>query len=324
MEIDCVPMREISMPAVEADFYVIEYVFKICIKDSDYHSIALSYDPESDITYGIVICQTYSPSLHYLYYTELALQSDELARRSLWSAFKGCTRLANHPLLVPVILATTLLKLNTKKAIQTAYPVSTHLGTLKRWRKGFNHFERDIESKIIPTERELQDSLEGSNMMIWGLKIHLDLIETLLRYLSNLRSTHLGHRLTPLPQVQDQNDNQQSSSPLLAQQSAYLEECLRNIQNNQRDVLLGTKFHKQFQLLQLSKLSAIREDYGNLLNRSIAEATKMDSATMKTLAEDAKRDSSSMKAIALLTMIFLPSTYVSVRSTLFHLPPTLP
>lgn len=33
------------------------------------------------------------------------------------------------------------------------------------------------------------------------------------------------------------------------------------------------------------------------------------------IAEDTKRDSSSMKAVALLTMLFLPSTYVWVSES---------
>lgn len=46
--------------------------------------------------------------------------------------------------------------------------------------------------------------------------------------------------------------------------------------------------------------------------KAIAIAAKQDSATMKTIAIETKRDSSAMKAIVVLTMVFLPGTFVAV------------
>lgn len=47
--------------------------------------------------------------------------------------------------------------------------------------------------------------------------------------------------------------------------------------------------------------------------KAIAIAAKQDSTTMKTIAIAAKRDSSAMKTIAVLTMVFLPGTFVAVN-----------
>src|ERR1700753_2172183 len=51
--------------------------------------------------------------------------------------------------------------------------------------------------------------------------------------------------------------------------------------------------------------------------KTIAEATKRDSSAMKTIAEATKRDSSAMKTIAIMTMLFLPATYLAA---LFNMP----
>lgn len=47
-------------------------------------------------------------------------------------------------------------------------------------------------------------------------------------------------------------------------------------------------------------------------SKQLATVSVRDSSVMKTLAAASKQDSSAMKTIALLTMIFLPATFVSV------------
>jgi hypothetical protein len=47
-------------------------------------------------------------------------------------------------------------------------------------------------------------------------------------------------------------------------------------------------------------------------SKMIAAASKEDSDTMKQIAFETKKDSSAMKTIALLTMFFLPGTFVAV------------
>lgn len=44
----------------------------------------------------------------------------------------------------------------------------------------------------------------------------------------------------------------------------------------------------------------------------IAQASKEDSAVMKTIAVETKRDSSAMKTISILGMVFLPGTFIAV------------
>jgi Mg2+ and Co2+ transporter CorA len=44
----------------------------------------------------------------------------------------------------------------------------------------------------------------------------------------------------------------------------------------------------------------------------IAEASKEDSAVMRTIALDTQRDSSAMKTISILGMVFLPGTFIAV------------
>ena len=44
----------------------------------------------------------------------------------------------------------------------------------------------------------------------------------------------------------------------------------------------------------------------------LARASKEDNAVMRTIATETKKDGSSMKTIAVLGMLFLPSTFVAV------------
>jgi len=44
----------------------------------------------------------------------------------------------------------------------------------------------------------------------------------------------------------------------------------------------------------------------------LARASQQDSAVMRAIAVDTKKDSSSMKTIAVLGMLFLPSTLIAV------------
>ena len=50
------------------------------------------------------------------------------------------------------------------------------------------------------------------------------------------------------------------------------------------------------------------------LNRQQAVQSERQAQSMADLAYDAKRDSEVMKAITIVTLIFLPATFVSVRS----------
>jgi hypothetical protein len=47
---------------------------------------------------------------------------------------------------------------------------------------------------------------------------------------------------------------------------------------------------------------------------AIAEASSKDSAVMRAIAVETRRDSTAMKTIAVLTMFFLPGTFVAVCS----------
>jgi hypothetical protein len=44
----------------------------------------------------------------------------------------------------------------------------------------------------------------------------------------------------------------------------------------------------------------------------LARASKEDSEVMRTIAVESKKDSSAMKTIAILTMFFLPGTFLAV------------
>ena len=47
---------------------------------------------------------------------------------------------------------------------------------------------------------------------------------------------------------------------------------------------------------------------------AMAMASKEDSAVMRQIALETKRDSSAMKTVAMLTMFFLPGTFVAVSA----------
>lgn len=46
----------------------------------------------------------------------------------------------------------------------------------------------------------------------------------------------------------------------------------------------------------------------------LARASKEDSQVMRTIAIESKKDSSSMKTMAILTMLFLPGTFLAVST----------
>jgi len=49
------------------------------------------------------------------------------------------------------------------------------------------------------------------------------------------------------------------------------------------------------------------------LSQKLAEDSRLLAADSRELAAAAKRDSSALKAIAVLTMLFLPGTFIAVR-----------
>jgi hypothetical protein len=64
-------------------------------------------------------------------------------------------------------------------------------------------------------------------------------------------------------------------------------------------------FGRNITIAEQSKLIAER-------SQTIARLTKEDSAVMREIAAASKQDSSSMKALAVLTMVFLPFTFLAV------------
>lgn len=68
-------------------------------------------------------------------------------------------------------------------------------------------------------------------------------------------------------------------------------------------------FDRNITIAEQSKLTAER-------SQIIARLTKNDSAVMRDIAAASKQDSSSMKALAVLTMVFLPFTFLAVSSVL--------
>ena len=69
--------------------------------------------------------------------------------------------------------------------------------------------------------------------------------------------------------------------------------------------------HDNFLSLRTATFS--RDD--NLQMKAIAELSRQDNLQMKEISLAAQRDSSDMRAIAVLTLIFLPATFVAVSHT---------
>lgn len=304
------------MKAIDAYEYATEYVFKIGIMGEDYFSLALSYDLQTNITHGMLLCQTRYVGFHRLYYSENKFRTHDRGRKSLWNALHLCVELANHPLLIPVLLANTAIDLALKREFRSGVPVTREKRNFKNWRENLVEFEKETEDIIRPSEKKLQNSYYESRWIIWRCQCHEHLLQTISKYIVDLHSRDFGAGL----EAQTDGIQQLQDLPTgLDRQSAYLEECIQNLQNTNQNLLAKTEFSRDMG-------TSTREDYSNLISRIIAENTLEDGRTMKMLTdktleesrimkdltEATKRDSSSMKAIALLTMLFLPSTWVSV------------
>lgn len=80
----------------------------------------------------------------------------------------------------------------------------------------------------------------------------------------------------------------------------------------------SSSFHQRLtvQLSQIYHLMAQKASRTNLevakSSAVVAKSAKEDSAVMRQIALETKRDSSAMKTIAMLTMFFLPGTFVAV------------
>ena len=282
----------------------------------DYFSLALSYDPESNITYGMLVCQTHSVGFHRLYYSEKKFRTHDRGRKSLWNVLQLYFELANHPLLIPVLLANTVIDLALKREFRAGVPIRREKKNFKDWRENLVEFEKETEDILRPSEKKLQNSFYESQWIIWRCRCHEHLLQATSKYIAALHSCDVGastgFRVKETQQRQD-------LLAALERQSAHLEECIQNLQNTNRNLLAKTEFSRDIG-------TSTRDDYGTLISRTIAENTLEDgrimkmltnktldeSKIMKDLTEATKRDSSSMKAIALLTMLFLPSTWVSV------------
>ena len=184
--------------------------------------------------------------------------------------------------------------------------LSNITSSLKMCRSTLHKIGSEVNSVLSAAEEGLQESFYWAQLLFSRSIGSSRLLEAILKYLTTFEQKRAAayHRAS----IRYDND----LTDRLSQQTACLEQSVQNLLNLQRSILAKIEYIKETEAFHLSNLSLIRQDYGNLVSQKIAKAAKWDSEVMRGLAEDMKKDSSSMKAIALLTMVFLPSTFVSV------------
>ncbi|KAL9017497.1 MAG: hypothetical protein Q9185_005163 [Variospora sp. 1 TL-2023] len=81
-----------------------------------------------------------------------------------------------------------------------------------------------------------------------------------------------------------------------------------------------SNFHFQLQLLGslLSRSESNKARLQNEITLAFNAEAQRDSKVQVRIAEEARKKTASMKAIAVVTMIFLPSTFVAPDPVLFH------
>ncbi|KAI4148608.1 MAG: hypothetical protein LQ340_005031 [Diploschistes diacapsis] len=194
---------------------------------------------------------------------------DRQRRRSLWRALEHCAEPLNHPLLLPIILTNNVIGLAARREFQAAQPIARIKNTIsRRERRILTGSRRGWTTQLRPSRRSSQKSFYEAQSIEWRCKCHAESIAEFRQDTS--RSFARGRP-----------SNHCSSLEKIEQQSEYLGERMQNLRNTRRDILEKTEYFREPETFHLSNLSLIREDFGNLISRSIAEATKQDSEAMR-------------------------------------------
>ncbi|KAL8909969.1 MAG: hypothetical protein Q9171_004735 [Xanthocarpia ochracea] len=103
----------------------------------------------------------------------------------------------------------------------------------------------------------------------------------------------------------------QSLQGLKEQQEEFTGQHLQQIKSNSNS---KRHFHFQLQLLQslLSRSESNKARLQNEITLAFNAEAQRESKVQVHIAEEARKKTASMKAIAVVTMIFLPSTFVAL------------
>ena len=255
-----------------------DFLLKSGLHIDGHYTIALSHDAESRATYGLMEANTDWGSLHI-----------RVGRR-----IHAIGHLSCQPMLLPAVAGEHVLTLSLEK-IKDA---ERRLGKLEEATGQHTFSTRPkgdpLQLDFIVATRSLNSTSMTLGVVEMRLKAILATLRTLVDFIDHLQPSTSKGRMA----------DSASDSGLLKEYVAYLTSLADNM-------LLRTRFNQERTQTQLQVVYNFMSQKDNLVNIEVA-------ADSRKIAQASKRDSSAMKSIALLTMVFLPGTFVAVRPSVLE------
>ncbi|KAI9870322.1 MAG: hypothetical protein M1830_004380 [Pleopsidium flavum] len=201
--------------------------------------------------------------------------------------------LADHPMFLPVIVGNFVSKLFAQK-IDSAnrrlngIEETTGMHTFD-WRPKGNPFAMDM----LQTTRSLNSCSATLGVLEMRISSLIQMFETILRYNDYI------YDAVPTDRKEGLRESQY-----------VLDDSIENLINLCKSLLLRVVYNQKRATTQLAVVYNFMQQKDNLTNIGVA-------ADSRSIAQASKRDSSAMKTIAVLTMVFLPGTFIS---SLFAMP----
>ena len=253
------------------------YIFSTLFRHSPFWSAAGSYNPASKTTHVLLDCK--------------ASASAKSIER-LKSYLKSMAVLAMHPLALPLLI----IDLETTLTMVDCQQWLTELQKLERETGQRPHGTMEYRP-VDPLEIDFPKVVKELNACSVFVRLIERESECVLEQLRVMRITidELEAQQIPQPCLQMQN-----AAKRLRRQVDFLTTSRTSLLIRLREIQRGA----QTQLNFVYNFTAQRD---SILNLETAKVTK-------ELAVASKRDSSAMKTIAVLTMVFLPGTFLAVSN----------
>lgn len=278
--------------------YISCYTFKFTGDRPSSYQLALSYDHQTRLTHGLLLAKSCSHEFRRLV-------------RSLEDRVDNCEQ--------PLLLAALIAELMIDRCTERVNTIHGELNNLEdsmgqhqyRSRPRGNPLEVDFEkttSKITLQSRRLP--LDTARLQ--GVLLALELIRDETEKIVTQTSLHPASSGT-------------TKSHIAAFDGSFIiEEMVSGLVNACKNTLLRVEFEtKRAQTLETpvyqfmaQKDAKVNIELAKTLT-FLAKASKEDSEAMRVIAVESRKDTSSMKTIAVLTMLFLPGTFLAA---IFALP----
>lgn len=272
---------------------------KIGMHATGFYTLVLSHDPKTSVTHGIILAQT----------------------NFGWNAkviqmLKDTPNAGLQPLLPVLITAELIVRIQARKISTTDYRllgVENDMGQ-HTW------LSRPMGD---PLKQDFGEKTRSLNSSSTSMGISTMRLEALLLVLRGVEF-HI-QMMTKNNRAEQQINQFEEAKEDLISNAAHLENLCQNMlleanyQQQRAKTLITVVFnflHQKDALVNIgiaadSKSLAAASTRDSAAMRVIAQATREDSETMKIIAIETKKDSSAMKTIAVLTMFFLPGTFIA-------------